>query len=777
MIKQRSHACFFPKGTCNRGDSCPFSHEGRSAKAKPKAAAKGSATAKATVATLIATGASQGADAIKTNTSFVAETLRLALIPFKFALTMFVTLSNLLIPQDQRSFDDECLQPATSSSGTVSGVPAVVQRTSESACLATANWNAETTAIEWIADSGASRSLCSVRALQEQGLPEDVIQQSLQQEDTLKFQTGNGTTESTHSISIHGHQFGTHDHRVLEDCPIARSLAEIVDSGKPFIWMPNQLPYFVENVKDISVRCKGKTLVAERLDDGVPVFKEIIQLHSTASAFPVSSSSAPRPDKGKEPATGSSVPVRAPELADESEEEAGGREEELLRESMSLRHRLCHMPKNPFCETCRRARMYKRRTVRTRADPLTDRGMLPSVDAFGQRLASDFIVVSKTSDGANESYVQVIRDEYSGYLNAYPSSKHSAETVARHLLAFLGPYYHSTPMIVCKSDNAGEFSSACSTLGFTHEPTLAKRFPDNSTLEREIRTLEEITRSVHVGAGFHIYRDLWQHSVAYAAVVFNAFHPKEDADGVAHNRFELATGVPFLGQQLILGQLVYARKDRIDRHKFEASASPALFAGWRFDSGPKSFKGVCYVLDYDAIKRQSSGYQTASGVPLEEIYVPDGPPILPLKSAADRALTLFSEPTPEDIQPIEVPFSELPRDARAGERHGYITLDRLIKYGASPSCRACENLTGRHTPACRARFDGLIKADKIDTSKSNTKAKSIAPSTPAPEMPVPETPRGQPVEAEAAEDVLHPDDLPFSAGIPPGETDGRAFCS
>ena len=161
-----------------------------------------------------------------------------------------------------------------------------------------------------------------------------------------------------------------------------------------------------------------------------------------------------------------------------------------------------------------------------------------------------------------------------------PSSKHSADSVTRHLLAFLGPYYHSTPMIVCKSDNAREFSAACSTLGFIHEPTLAKRFPHNSTLEREIRTLEEITRSVHVGAGFRIYRDLWQHSVAYAAVVFNAFHPKKDADGVAHNRFELATGVPFLGQQLILGQLVYARKDRIDRHKFEASAAPALFAGW-----------------------------------------------------------------------------------------------------------------------------------------------------------------------------------------------------
>jgi hypothetical protein len=234
-------------------------------------------------------------------------------------------------------------------------------------------------------------------------------------------------------------------------------------------------------------------------------------------------------------------------------------------------------------------------------------------------------------------------------------------------------------MIMCKSDNAREFNAACSTLGFIHEPTLAKRFPHNSVLEREIRTLEEIARAVHVGAGFHIYRDLWQHSVAYAAIVFNAYHPKKDAEGKSHNFFELATGKLFEGQELIiLGQLVYARKDRASRHKFEASAAPALFAGWRFDSGPKSYKGVCYVLDYDAIKQQTPGYQIALAVPLEEVYVPDGPPVIPLKAAADRALSLFTEPSPEDIQPIEVPFSELPRDARAGDRHEYITLDRIL---------------------------------------------------------------------------------------------------
>ena len=87
---------------------------------------------------------------------------------------------------------------------------------------------------------------------------------------------------------------------------------------------------------------------------------------------------------------------------------------------------------------------------------------------------------------------------------------------------------------------------------------MARRFAHNSVLGREIRTLEEIARAVHAGAGFHIMKDLWQHSVTYAAVVFNAFHPKGD-DGEPHNRFELATGKQFEGHQLVLGQLFFLR--------------------------------------------------------------------------------------------------------------------------------------------------------------------------------------------------------------------------
>ena len=199
----------------------------------------------------------------------------------------------------------------------------------------------------------------------------------------------------------------------------------------------------------------------------------------------------------------------------------------------------------------------------------------------------------------------VVMDEFSGYLAAYPCARRTSDVVVKSILSFLGPSFHEHPTIMCKTDNAPEFSSACTTLGFIHEPTLARRFPHNSVVERLLRTLEEITRAAHLGAGFQMILDLWQHSVQYASTVINAYHPIKDKDGNSHNRHELASGKVFEGRQLILGQLVYVRKDPLNRHKFEANAVPSLFVGWRYDSGPKSHKGIYLVIDMQQLSHRS----------------------------------------------------------------------------------------------------------------------------------------------------------------------------
>ena len=211
----------------------------------------------------------------------------------------------------------------------------------------------------------------------------------------------------------------------------------------------------------------------------------------------------PLPPPAKPPGDG----ALADSERESSEDDGLTKHRKLVKEAQSLEHRLSHFPKNPACPTCQRSRMYRKRVAAKRADPLADRGMLPEVTQFGERIATDFIIVRKLKDG-KENATQVVRDEYSGWVRAYPIAKRDTDTVSRNLLLFLGPAYDRTT-VMCKSDQAIEILAACKRLGFVHEDTLENRFPHNSQLERDIRTIEEIARATRLGAGFEVVPDLW----------------------------------------------------------------------------------------------------------------------------------------------------------------------------------------------------------------------------------------------------------------------------
>eukprot|EP00439_Symbiodinium_sp_Y106_P016326 s6477_g2.t1 len=143
-----------------------------------------------------------------------------------------------------------------------------------------------------------------------------------------------------------------------------------------------------------------------------------------------------------------------------------------------------------------------------------------------------------------------------------------------------------------------------------------------------------------------------------------------------------------------------------------------IFAGWRFDSRPSSFREVYQILDYGKLKNREPGYEKAISVPKEEIDVPRGNPVLPMFTAAESALSGFTQAEYEAIDFLDVPFSVVAPSTPVARRHEYITLDRPIRLGATPGCKACKFDATVHTPACKARFDGLIKAEKIAASKS-----------------------------------------------------------
>ena len=270
---------------------------------------------------------------------------------------------------------------------------------------------------EWIADSGAGRDLTSHRALIEQGVPNAVIQKQTQSVSPIKFETGNGTVVSDSCIEIPGDVFGEARFQVMDDCPMVRSLGKLVEQGHPFIWCPGELPFFGKSAGSIQLTHSSDIIRAQRVEDSVPIFTETFNM-SSAYALPGAA--------GED--VEHSAPAVVPEAREERVREEGGssdadsegempvdRLRRLVAEANSLEHKLCHYPKNPHCPVCQRSRMYRKKVRRFRHDAITDRGMLPAVTQFGERIATDFVIVQKLSSG-KEHVVQVVRDEFSGWI-------------------------------------------------------------------------------------------------------------------------------------------------------------------------------------------------------------------------------------------------------------------------------------------------------------------------------------------------------------------------
>ena len=768
--KPKVPCLFYPKGTCNRGENCPFAHEenlsssSSAAKAKPKpqqptakASTAKASTAKAAVAFAVTSSLSQKADAAKAGASVLSSAFHAFLLPFKCLFASMALMSESLLPCGV------CTTATHTYAGQAVGLPAVHRQGKDIACAARQR-PGNSAEVEWIADSGASSSLVSMKELNNLNIDVEPTHA-----DLMTFETGNGTALSDKSVVFHGSSFGSIEHRVLNECPLVRSMGEIVAAGKPFVWMPNQLPFFVEKAEDLQIQVCGPVVSASRVEDNVPFFKEEVQFESCPQvprpfAYPVgevAASEEPSPvvEPGRDTASDAD--------SERDDEEPFSRAKRLQMEAQSLEHRMSHIPKNRYCPICQRAKMYKKKTQRVRHDSLMERGGLGEVSSFGERLAVDFVVVSKSGSGDKEAYALVCRDEFSGFLRAFPCANRHTDTVTKHVLDFLGPSYSKQPTILCKSDCAPEFSKVCAVLGMVHEPSLARRWPHNSVLERDIRTLEECARAVHLGAGFQLFHDLWPYSVAYAALSMNMYHQVKGLEGTRHFR---ATGEDFVGRKAVLGQLVYVRRDPLNRHKFEASAVPGLFAGWRLDAGPKSHRGVFWVIEYASLKDATSKPVVLS-VPSEEMYIPPGECVMPLAAAAEHALANFTEPALTPYLPKEIPFSSLPTDARKEIRHEYITMDRIVRFGATPDCTACSKMSGKHNSRCKARFDALVKAEKAARVDKKGPHEILTDEVPK-EFPKPLLPEPA---AERSEPEVDRDALPFSAGIPPGSEEARAL--
>ena len=226
--------------------------------------------------------------------------------------------------------------------------------------------------------------------------------------------------------------------------------------GLGFIWLPGCKPYYVCNPAECYVSCSEENkFYAWRVSQNVPFFQsnfELIPGVPAAVGHPSEDFCVETPPELLEEPV---VPVSSVEPAVEpgnlgehssiaAEVREGAPDEPLpvlsdavfraRAEAVSMEHRINHFPKHPLCDICNRAKLFLKR-IRSHCvpDPESD---LPESSRSGEQVASDHVVVSKSS-GGKEFLVLVVYDSFSGIVNAYPATPKGSDFVYSCLRHFV----------------------------------------------------------------------------------------------------------------------------------------------------------------------------------------------------------------------------------------------------------------------------------------------------------------------------------------------------
>jgi hypothetical protein len=102
----------------------------------------------------------------------------------------------------------------------------------------------------------------------------------------------------------------------------------------------------------------------------------------------------------------------------------------LREEARALRHMMTHTPKNPFCETCQCAKMYKP-TKRSKGEFLTVESISNPIYKFGDHITGDHLVTrgvnEQSTDG--DKVAMVMKDVATNFRWFFPSARSHAKIV------------------------------------------------------------------------------------------------------------------------------------------------------------------------------------------------------------------------------------------------------------------------------------------------------------------------------------------------------------
>ena len=533
----------------------------------------------------------------------------------------------------------------------------------------------------WLGDTGTDQDIV--------GESQQVVTRSkIRDADVnITLSTANGPITADKSIDTHipalCDGFSPY---VLKDSPPALSIGQrCLEDGYDFVWGRNNKPIFIrpdQEVVEFKMSSRVPFLDEECYPITVPeklvsaLRKSIDNIHEYVSQHPFSTPAEkalddeveeqlrnpPEPEYAGEEGGTEEDPEEEESTDDEeveTEEEGydevdinpptdheaertyGNKtEEELRKDAVSPEHLLTHRPKNPYCETCKRAKMMRPYATR--------KGGSRHVKAnkFRDHIVADHVIMKKSVDtGVQDEHVMmVVKDVYTQYRYAYPSESKSTDEIIKGFNHFLKT---SDSVGVVYTDNSPEFNAAIREYGFVHQTSVEYLDSTKSVVEREARTLLEGTRANLVQANIDL--SMWPYAVKHHCMAMNI---TEQLSG-CRSAWEIRNKREFPGKVIPFGCLVYFWEDRKRPDsvagKVSPSSSTGVFLGYNIQSG-HVWRDEYLVAHLDGLD-----YRLADGsvkvIRTKRLELPDGDFVFPLRK--DQQISVMDvdcdyEPTSDE---------------------------------------------------------------------------------------------------------------------------------
>ena len=263
------------------------------------------------------------------------------------------------------------------------------------------------------------------------------------------------------------------------------------------------------------------------------------------------------------------------DVIDVDEEDGGVRLSKrgtLKNEARSKLHLLTHRYKNPYCESCVRAKMKHRKTFRG--------AFQRKLTKFGDLITFDYVDNRRIAeqDYGDDKTIFVIRDRYTGMLQSYPSARKDTDAVIRAVKQFMG----RRKIREAYSDDAPQFDKAMKALKIPMDTSLAGKTKHNSLAERTNQFVLVATTTCLLEAG--IPPCFWMYAIRCVSHLLN-IEPNDDEV----SSWCKLHGEEFKGKMIPFGALVYFKpsdaRAREQQHKFDPMCIPGVFAGYSLGPG------------------------------------------------------------------------------------------------------------------------------------------------------------------------------------------------